>query len=259
MRLRKAFTLVELLVVIGIIAVLVSLLLPTLASARRASQRAVCLSNLRQIGQAIIMYANQYKGYYPPEPNYASCSGNFVVYVSPSTIVGRPTYGQNQGWIGPGHLVLTGFVKDPRFFYCPAQEFEVYPRDWPSDPMLQKRIGYTYRIVGEASQPAEGINDAVVKDFKRWGLSYPKGIRCLTADLAGPLNTVAPWPHIKPYGINAGYTDGHAEFVQCSKHDYETALRVQYLFNQRYADLYQFLTMQGCDRKDFTALRKKFP
>src|SRR5437762_1992254 len=53
---RRAFTLVELLVVVGIIVLLVAILLPTLHNARIASQDAVCLSNLRQIGQATIAY-----------------------------------------------------------------------------------------------------------------------------------------------------------------------------------------------------------
>ena len=62
---RKAFTLVELLVVIGIIALLISILLPALSKARQQGNWAVCLSNLKQIGNALTMYANENKGYLP--------------------------------------------------------------------------------------------------------------------------------------------------------------------------------------------------
>jgi prepilin-type N-terminal cleavage/methylation domain-containing protein/prepilin-type processing-associated H-X9-DG protein len=64
-RRRRAFTLVELLVVIGIIAVLVAILLPALNKAREQAQRTKCLSNLRSVGQLMNMYANAYKGSLP--------------------------------------------------------------------------------------------------------------------------------------------------------------------------------------------------
>lgn len=69
--LRSGFTLIELLVVIAIIAILAAMLLPALAKAKKKAQQTQCLNNLKQMGLAIHMYANDFNDHLP-DPNWAS-------------------------------------------------------------------------------------------------------------------------------------------------------------------------------------------
>ncbi len=76
MKRRKGFTLIELLVVVAIIALLISILLPSLARAREITKRAVCASNIRGIGQGLKVYSNDNYDWYPVAPYERGDSGS---------------------------------------------------------------------------------------------------------------------------------------------------------------------------------------
>ena len=101
----RGFTLVELLVVIGIIALLISILLPTLSSARQSASAVKCLSNLRSIGQAVQGYANENKT--AMVPGDVTTDGKRQTYASLLVLGGFvPGIAEDDGVFGANNVAL---------------------------------------------------------------------------------------------------------------------------------------------------------
>ena len=121
MRRPRAFTLVELLVVIGIIAILISILIPVLGKARESAQRTACLSNLREVDNALRMYATSYKDATPigyvGDLKQFSYVMNINGTATPHTVTEM------------GFVAVAEFARNGKVFYCPSEQDILFQYD----------------------------------------------------------------------------------------------------------------------------------
>jgi len=178
---RDAFTLIELLVVVAIISILAAILLPTLNKARDAGKRAACVSNLRQIGVALIMYASDNSSQAPPGETYTAHYGTSSQPFS--TAFGR--------LIGT-YLPAPASCKGTSVWRCPAQTDTTWlnetPWAWNTNSDTSRWRG-TYSYAFRTRHPVNGT------------MQNPANMT--------PFNGTGPWPGVRITDGNFSYAFDH--------------------------------------------------
>ena len=156
---RSGFSLVEVLVVIGIFAVLIALLVPAVGFARRASQRMRCLSNLHQIGAALNGYANDNGGQlpvryaYPYGTNPAEPFPGFGPVLQPQWGGPALLFRWPASFAEPPHIVPQAYLSSAAVFTCPGRAAKdgwqtqstglLWPASDPAGPLGTYVLGLT--------------------------------------------------------------------------------------------------------------------
>ena len=237
----NGFTLVELLVVIGIIAVLISILLPALNKARKAAQTVACLSNLRQIGLGFIQYAQDNRGNWPM---YIFTNSNGTL--SRVGFEDYPLEAALSRYLGPKRLDYTRVAKDQfvagGIWICPASDIRTVPapggpgRHYATDDPDHYRehnsyAGLYYHFMGDVSKrlvsgnPSEPAAPSWRPDFfKGWQAQVP--VQWCSMRLYNGNSTLAARSFHYPGGRPTVFVDGHATALQNEyyKGDYQHIL-----------------------------------
>lgn len=213
------FTLVELLVVIAIIALLASLMLPALTAARAKARKTACLSNLRQVGLAIVLYTNDHNGEIPYGPKAKAFTSPMNLY--PST--GAPTslISLNAGApVGLGLLLSHYLNEQPKVLFCPGADQPVN-----ADGQLanvgarQAQASFYYRHAGNTQIFDSPVQTEIPKPLKIDSLGRNRDglpIRALALDsqfLCPPAMTtygISPSTHHQQRFVDVLAADGHA-------------------------------------------------
>ncbi len=142
MALRRAFTLIELLVVIAIIAIIAAILFPVFARAKAAAKQTTCISNLKQIGSAIMLYMSDYDDVFPSAVDP-------VDKYRPEIWSSQPEFQARIPYMPLLHEALQTYIKSKDVFMCPSDAGTSVVDNFPdiefeTAPSMYKTYGTSY-------------------------------------------------------------------------------------------------------------------